>query len=173
MSDYPPVSHTYPCDVKVCLPPRNSRSGPLPCDRCPIRQVVAGLFVLCLVALAWPSWAAESYLPPRDGCGTWTECYRDQVYETEKWFEATQSEYEVCSPAQGSTVITRYSRPSDHQFCYYWSLYMHNRSLAWMLANGALALGTMTCEQIDVIGRYRDLHLTCEGLQEEFGPWTR
>lgn len=134
---------------------------------------VLGLLVTGLYGSAH---AGEPYLPPSAASiSTWAALFADQAYETAKWEEATRSPYEVCRPSPGPTVLNAYPRPSDGLYCYYWSLYQHNRAIAWMIANGGYALGTLTCEQIDATwgGRYAEIGLTCVALQRDFGHWSR
>ncbi len=141
----------------------------------PVRVLLLGMTLLL-----WTSrvHAVEPYLPPHSAFTTWQDLYRDQVYQTTKWYEAAMfSAYEQCRPSPGSTVLTAYPRPSDGQYCYYWSLYMHNRALTWMIVNAGLALGTLTCEtQRDVDSSFssigKEVDLTCAALQRDFGLFT-
>ena len=130
------------------------------------------MFLLGLALFFWSSrvHAVEPYLPPHSAVTTWRDLYRDQVYETTKWYEATFSEYERCQASPGPTFLTAAPRPSDGLYCYYWNLYTHNRAIAWMIANAGLALGTLTCSEIDAMGA--NLDLICMALQRDFGLFT-
>ena len=113
----------------------------------------------------------EPYLPPGSlGFTTWERLYQDQVYETGKWYDATKSEYEQCYTTPGPTFLTVYRR-WDGLYCYYWSLYMHNRAITWMIVNAGLVLGTLDCEWVDARGK--SASLDCATLQREFGEFTR
>ena len=131
------------------------------------------MFLLGLALFFWSSrvHAVEPYLPPHSAVTTWRDLARDQVYQTTKWYEAAIfNAYEQCQPSPGPTVLTAYPRPSDGQYCYYWSLYMYNRALTWMIVNAGLVLGTLTCSEIDAMGA--NLDLICMALQRDFGLFT-
>lgn len=116
----------------------------------------------------------EPYLPPlAPDPSTWQQLYLDQRYETSKWEDATRSIYEQCQPTPGPTLLNRYPRPGDGYYCYYWSLFQHNRAIAWMIVNAGLALHTLDCAWVNgqAGGRWLPANLSCEALQHDFGPF--
>ena len=134
---------------------------------------LSALLLAVLLLLSSPAVASEPYLPPgSQSCQTWRQLYLDQRYETEKWYEATFSEYEQCQNGSGHTLLLAYPRPPDGLYCYYYSLYMHNRAIAWMIVNAGLALQTLDCAWVDTNGLYRGVDLRCEALQRDFGLFT-
>lgn len=120
-----------------------------------------------------PVWANEPYLPPSSrSFTTWQQLYLDQLYETEKWWEASQGPYEQCAPSAGPTFITAYPRP-DGLYCYYWSLFQHNRAIAWMIVNAGLTLHTLTCDWVGAQRLYPSTDVMCPALQQDFGGFGR
>lgn len=140
-----------------------------------ICTIVAGVMLLLGASCVY---AAEPYLPPHRAVTTWHDLLRDQMYQVSKWYEAAMfSAYEQCQPSPGPTMLTAYPRPSDGQYCYYWSLYMHNRAIAWMIVNAGLALQVLTCDaQLDADASFlsvgKGIDMTCATLQQDFGPFT-
>ena len=134
------------------------------------------LLLVLLLLLPRVATANEPYLPPGSlGFQTWQQLYLDQLYEAGKWYEATRSEFEQCSVSPGPTFLTAYPRPADGLYCYYYSLYMHNRAIAWMIVNAGLSLHMLDCVWVDVAGKnatYSGMDLRCSALQKDFGLFT-
>lgn len=122
-----------------------------------------------LVLWAMVASAADPYLPLNVPIQTWEEFMGWHLYETEKWYEATFSEFENCSVSPvSSPVLGRFPRPSDGLYCYYWSIYAWHHVQAWIVLNA----GLVSCEWMNANDRARRLGMTCGTLQGAYGTFT-